>query len=282
MTNDGRPPIELQGRISNGKVDVDGSESSQFLTGMLMALPLCEGDTVIAVQDLKSKPYVRMTLDLLREFGIRVEYDNNLSRFEIAGAQRYTAHTHSVEGDWSGASFLLVAGAIAGRVRVNGLNTKSLQADRSILTALRSAGAKVSLSGRSVIVEKRRLSAFKFDATECPDLFPPLAVLACNCSGTSVISGAGRLAGKESDRALALQAELGKMGADIRVIGDKMLVKGGRMHGGKVDSRNDHRIAMACAIAALNSAEGSAISNEKCVSKSYPQFFKDLRSLQVL
>jgi 3-phosphoshikimate 1-carboxyvinyltransferase len=222
-----------------------------------------------------------MTLGLLREFGIKVKCNKSLSRFDMLGGQRYMARTSTVEGDWSGAAFLLVAGAIAGKVQVDGLNMHSRQADRAILRALRLAGAKVKLGKGSVSVKEHELRAFKFDATDCPDLFPPLAALACNCAGTSVIFGAKRLAGKESNRAIALQAELGKMGAKIQVSKDRMLVVGGRLRGAKVDSHNDHRVAMSCAIAALNSAKGADIKNERCVSKSYPQFFRDLESLQV-
>jgi 3-phosphoshikimate 1-carboxyvinyltransferase len=297
-TKNGKPPITVRGPLHSGSITIDGSESSQFLTGLLLALTICKGNSVIRVGNLKSKPYVRMTVSLQRKFGVRIKSDSRLSRFAIPGSQNYRAHSLSIEGDWSGAAFLLVAGAIAGKVHVSGLTRKSSQADKAVLSALKSAGAKVKVGKDSVIVSSAPLQAFKFNASDCPDLFPPLAVLACNCEGTSVISGAKRLAGKESDRAAALQAELGKMGAKLRVKGDLMFIKGRMsnrrgphkgaartsplpLRGGTVDSHNDHRIAMACAIAALNSQKGVRISGEKCVSKSYPQFFRDLKSLQV-
>ncbi|VVC01749.1 3-phosphoshikimate 1-carboxyvinyltransferase [uncultured archaeon] len=280
-TSSGHLPVAIQGPIHGGNAEIDGAESSQFLTGLLMALPLCKEDSAVAVRNLKSVPYVKMTLSLLKEFGVRARHTAGLEKFEIAGGQHYKPTAYEVEGDWSGASFLLVAGAIAGRVSVRGLRNDSLQADRRIVDALELAGAKVKLGKDSATVESGPLSAFEFDAADCPDLFPPLAALACNCSGKSRIAGAGRLRGKESDRSAALVSELGKLGAKASVKGDVMEITGCCLRGGSVDSHNDHRIAMACATAALNSRGGARIKNEKCVAKSYPGFFEDLGSLQV-
>jgi 3-phosphoshikimate 1-carboxyvinyltransferase len=250
------------------------------MSGLLMALPLCPQDSVLTVSNLKSKPYLRMTLSLLKEFGIIIHHDEELSRFEIPGKQAYHPRTYRVEGDWSGGAFLLVAGAIAGRVKVRGLNDKSLQADRAILEALERAGAKIHTEKDAVTVERSGLKAFEFDATDCPDLFPPLVALACYCKGKSVIRGTERLRHKESDRALALVSEFRKMGARIRVQGGTMEVTGGRLKGGEVSSRHDHRIAMACAVAGLASEKGVRIRNWSCVGKSYPQFFDDLEALR--
>ena len=277
----GLPPVTVHGPMQGGWVELDGSESSQFLTGLLMSLPLCPSDSVLIVQNLKSKPYIQMTLELLRSFGVKVHHDAALSRFKIPGRQRYRARKYLVEGDWSGAAFLLVAGAIAGSVSVKGLRSDSSQADRAMLGALKRAGAKVKVSKGTVSVSKGKLSAFDFDATDCPDLFPPIAVLACSCAGTSRIKGATRLLGKESNRASALVQELGKMGADVSVKGDVMKITGTRLLGGGVDSHGDHRIAMACAVAALASEKGARILDEKCVSKSYPGFFRDMARLKV-
>jgi 3-phosphoshikimate 1-carboxyvinyltransferase len=280
-TERGLPPIRVKGPLQGGEVEVDGASSSQFLTGLLMALPLCRKDSVIRVAGLKSRPYVRMTLSLLTEFGIAVRHSPGLDRFEIAGSQSYQPTDYFVEGDWSGASFLLVAGAIAGSVSVGGLDEDSLQADRAILDALRAAGASVEIGNGVVTVGKGKLRGFEFDATDCPDLFPPLAALACSCKGENSIRGASRLSGKESDRGAALAQELSKMGADIRLEGDCLKIRGGKLRGGKADSHNDHRIAMACAVAALDSENGVEIKNDKCVSKSYPGFFGDLEKLRV-
>ncbi|MEM2137625.1 MAG: 3-phosphoshikimate 1-carboxyvinyltransferase [Candidatus Anstonellaceae archaeon] len=281
-TNNGMPPVKVQGQMRGEEIEIDCSQSSQFLTGLLMALPLCDKDSLVRVKNLKSKPYVKMTLELLREFEIAVTADWQLGEFAIKGGQHFKPADYEVEGDWSGAAFLLVAGAIAGKVEVRGLRNDSLQGDKAIVEALKKAGAKVKLSSDAVTVGSAPLSSFEFDATDCPDLFPPLAVLACNCKGTSRIWGAERLKGKESDRGAALASELGELGAEIAVRGDEMLVAGTRLRGGvKVDSHNDHRIAMACAVAALKCEGGVEIGNAECVSKSYPRFFHDLDSLRV-
>lgn len=280
-TNRGFLPIAVHGPIHGGAVSVDGSQSSQFVSGLLMALPLCKGDSIVTVANLKSRPYVMMTLELMGEFGVAVGRGRGLDRFEIAGEQSYKPAKYEVEGDWSAAAFLLVAGAIAGKVKVAGLRLDSLQADRAMLDALKKAGAAVRIGSGTVAVEGGRLSAFDFDATDYPDLFPPLVALACFCSGESAIKGASRLLGKESDRASVLALEFSKLGAMIEVRGDDVLVTGAALEGGTVDSHGDHRIAMACSIAALRCKKPVKITNEECVSKSYPGFFEDLESLMV-
>ena len=222
-----------------------------------------------------------MTISLLQRFGIEAEHDEDYRRFYIRGDQTYGSTAYQVEGDWSGAAFLLVAGATGGSVKVLGLDWNSLQADRAIIQALNDAGAAMVIGEDYISTEKKDLRPFTFDATDAPDLFPPLTALAANCPGTSVIHGVERLKHKESDRALALVAEFGKLGIDISISGDKMEVRGAKPKGGAVDSRNDHRIAMACAVAALNGTGPTAIGNWQSVFKSYPGFFRDLESLQV-
>ncbi len=277
-TAKGHAPIKVRGPINSAHFAIDCSETSQLLSGLLMALPLCEGDSSIEARNLASSPYVDMTISLIGHFGVKIEREGE--HFEIMGGQKYRPCSYSVEGDWSAASFLLVAGAIAGSVRVSGLDLDSLQGDKKILDALRSAGAKADASGGSVSVGKGELMGFEFDATDCPDLFPPLVALACNCSGKSVILGAGRLIGKESNRAAALVSEFGKLGAKVRVVADAIEVEGGiRLSGGEVDSHSDHRIAMACAVAALACSGSVSIRDAECVAKSYPSFFEDLEKL---
>lgn len=275
----GKPPITVKGPLHGGKVEVDGSESSQFVSGLLMALPLCMECSEVRAGNLKSAQYVSMTLDVLERFGVRVGRGSGAGRFVINGGQRYKARKIAIEGDWSGAAFMLVAGAVAGRATVRNL-AKGLQPDQEIVDALEASGVKVKLGRGGARVEGGgRLKAFTFDASGCPDLFPPLAALACSCEGKSAIRGAGRLRHKESDRAAALVSELGKMGADILVSGDVMEITGKRLKGGRVESHGDHRIAMACAVAALASENGAQISGEECISKSYPGFFDDLGKL---
>jgi 3-phosphoshikimate 1-carboxyvinyltransferase len=278
-TESGHAPILVRGPMKGGRIHTDASVSSQFLSGLLMALPLCEKPSVVSVSGLASAPYVRMTIELARLFGVRIDHDDRLEEFLIEGNQTYRPSFYTVEGDWSGASFLLVAGAIAGRVAVRGLDPESLQADRAIVGVLSAAGAGVETGHECISVETGDLKPFEFDATACPDLFPPLVALASNCGGTSVIHGLGRLTYKESNRASALHREFGKLGIRVRLEGNTMEVDGGTLQGGCVDSHNDHRIAMACAVAGLRARGDVVISGSACVSKSYPSFFSDLESL---
>ncbi len=280
-TDHGHPPVVVRGPLPGGRIAVDASLSSQFLTGLLMALPLCRKDSRVSVSRLKSAPYVRMTLGLLRAFGVTIEHDEGLTEFTVQGDQAYQPSTYTIEGDWSGAAFLLVAGAIAGSVVVKGLPIPSIQADIAVLEALRVAGARVTVGRRSVSVERHNLSPFVFDATHCPDLFPPLVSLAACCEGRSTILGARRLVHKESDRGNALKEEFAKLGITIRTEEDRMEVSGGAIRGGEVDSHNDHRIAMACAVAALRAEGEVAIGRPGSVGKSYPRFFEDLEALTV-
>lgn len=277
-STNGCPPLRVKGPLDGGEAEVDGSVSSQFLTGLLMALPRAAANSRLTVTNLMSTPYIDMTLTLLKEFGVEVRH-RNYEIFYVNGNQEYYREEYRVEGDWSGAAFLLTAGATAGRVTVTGLDPASPQADREILTALRAAGASVKVSGNSVEVEKNKLNSFKFDATHCPDLFPPLVVLACNCEGTTVLTGVERLIHKESNRAAALTKEFSTLGASIRVNGNQMEIDGTRLTGGVVDSHNDHRIAMAAAAAALNAAGKVTIRGSECTAKSYPDFFEDISAL---
>lgn len=280
-SNKGFLPIELQGKIKGGELTIDGSLSSQFLTGLLITLPLAETDSVIHVKGLRSRPYIDMTIEVLRAFGVRVENENYES-FYIKGNQHYRPQCYNVEGDWSGASCLLVAGAIAGEVSVCNLNPHSLQADKAILHALDYAGAGLSLEWDKVTISKAPLVGFSFDATDCPDLFPALIALAVNCSGQTVLMGTNRLKHKESDRAHALTAIYKAMGAEIdNSYENVMVIRGGGLKGGvTVDSFNDHRIAMSAAVAALTSENPVSVTRAECVNKSYCRFWDDLEKIQ--
>jgi 3-phosphoshikimate 1-carboxyvinyltransferase len=279
-TSAGRAPIRVRGPLRGGHAELDGALSSQALTGLLLALPRAPHASTLRVRALRSKPYVRLTLELLAAFGVEVRADAALTRFDIPGGQRYRPTALRVEGDWSGAAFPLVAGAIAGRVEVRGLSADSAQADRAILDALEAAGARVAWDGDRLRVEQGPLRPFAFDATDCPDLFPPLVALAVHCPGTSRLEGAGRLRHKESDRARALVEELAAVGARVEQRDDALEVHGGPLAGGAASARGDHRIAMALAVAALASRDGVAIEGAQCVAKSYPDFFERLEALR--
>jgi len=280
-TDHGRPPITVRGPLEGGQITIDASLSSQFLTGLLMALPLSRRDSHVRVSGLSSAPYISMTLQILSAFGVIIEYEDDLTELRVRGNQVYRPSAYTVEGDWSGAAFLLVAGAIGGSVVVRGLPFPSVQADSAVLEALEMAGARVTKGPDSISVERHILSPFVFDATQCPDLFPPLVALAACCEGKSTISGARRLAHKESDRAAALKEEFAKLGILISTEEDTMEISGGRIRGGEVDSHNDHRIAMACAVAALRAEGRVSVGRPESVRKSYPGFFQDLEALAI-
>jgi 3-phosphoshikimate 1-carboxyvinyltransferase len=280
-SNNGFLPIDIQGPLRGGEIQIDGSNGSQFLTGLLTALPLAAADSTIRVRALASKPYVDMTIDTLRQFGVEVSHDN-YELFYIRGAQHYTPITYTVEGDWSGASCLLVAGAVAGEITVDNLNPNSLQADQALVAALERAGAMIGSDGNRYHVKKKALRAFEFDATDCPDLFPALVVLAANCEGRSVLKGTKRLTHKESDRARTLAGEFDKLGIEVDISGDDtMVVTGGTIRGGEVSSHNDHRIAMAAAVAGLTASSPVTIDGAEAVSKSYPAFWEDIEKIVI-
>ena len=274
-------PIEVRGRMHGGKIEVDGSISSQFITGLLLALPMADGDTTLKVHGAVSTPYIDMTVETAERFGGKILH-NDYTEFFIEGGQHYRAADYSIEGDWSAAAMLLVAGAIAGEVTLDNISTLSLQADTLVCRALVRAGASVINEENSITVAHRNLTAFEFDATNCPDLFPALAALAAAAEGTSVITGTSRLEHKESNRAETLREEYAKLGIDIDIDTDNVMkVHGGKIHAAEVDGHSDHRIAMSLAVSALRSDCEVTIKGAECVSKSYPDFFEDLESLRV-
>lgn len=279
----GRLPIEVCGPMRGGRVTVDGSMSSQFVTGLLIALPLAERDTTIEVEGLVSTPYIDMTLETLERFGVEVMYhEGDYSEFYIEGGQEFKAVDYTIESDWSAAATIMVAAAIAGEVTVNNLSTLSRQADTAICRALERAGASLIIEENSITVAHRELEAFSFDATNCPDLFPALVALAAASEGVSTLYGIRRLRGKESDRGEVLKEEYAKLGIDIELDYDEdvMRVVGGMPEVAEVDSHDDHRIAMSLAVTALRLAEPITIKNSECVAKSYPSFFEDIEMLK--
>jgi 3-phosphoshikimate 1-carboxyvinyltransferase len=282
-SNDGKLPIVIQGPLQPQDIEIDGSLSSQFLTGLLMAYAGAGAHSVgIKVNDLKSKPYIDLTLETIKSFGLKAPVVNGNTYWfpEASHEQPKQTISYSVEGDWSGGAFLLVAGSIAGPVLVHGLDLASTQADKGIVDAMMSAGAAIAMEAKGIRVQPSALYAFEFDATHCPDLFPPLVALAGYCGGTTTIRGVSRLAHKESNRAITLREEFGKMGVRIDLGDDVMLVHGGAgVNGAHVRSHHDHRIAMACAVAALNATGETLIEDAEAVAKSYPDFYRDLEKL---
>jgi len=215
-----------------------------------------------------------MTIEVLSCFGVEV-INHNYEKFTIAANQKLKAIEYKIEGDWSAASFHAVAGAIGGEVRMRNLIINSFQSDIAIIDVLKMSGANVELNEESVLVTKNDLNAFEFDATHCPDLFPPLLLLAIASKGISEIKGVSRLLHKESNRAEVLQSEFSKLGAHIEIVDDTMLIKGGRLISGVINSNNDHRIAMAAAISSLICDGQIEIENPNVINKSYPTFYID-------
>lgn len=281
-TENGTVPLRIQGPMIGGTAEVDGSLSSQFISGLLMALPLAKEASTLIVPQLNSGPYVEMTLKTLKAFGIVVE-DEALQMFTIPGNQVYKPATYTIDADWSSASCWLVAAAIGHDLNLTGLQMDSLQADKALLNFLLAANCRIERSEQGIRIDGTARKAFEGDATDCPDLFPALATLAAFCDGKSVIKGTSRLVHKESNRALALQAEYAKLGVRIDLEGDEMIVHGtGRVDGGEVVSHHDHRIAMCMAIAGLTAEGPVTVVGAEAVSKSYPTFWEVLESLQQL
>jgi 3-phosphoshikimate 1-carboxyvinyltransferase len=280
-SNSGFLPFNVKGPIRSTSLVVDGSQSSQYISGLLMALPLIEGKTTLSVANLKSTPYLNMTLNTISVFGINIERKEN-NTFLIPGNQTYKATDYTIESDWSAASFWLVASALGAEIKVKGLSMSSLQADKAILQAFVSAGCSVLKDSNGIAILGKDKHAFEFDATDCPDLFPALVAFASFINGVSRISGVHRLASKESNRGEVLQQEFAKLGVVIEQIEDSFYIHGnGTMNGGMVNAHNDHRIAMCFGIAGMFASQEVIIEQAESVAKSYPSFWDDLNSLSM-
>lgn len=270
------------GGIKGGKTSIRGDISSQFISGLLFACPRAEKDTEITIATLlESRSYVQMTLEVIFKHGIKVSASGDFKQIEIPSNQSYKPCNHKVPGDFSSAAFLLSAAAIThSKVNVRNLDVCSIQGDRAILDVLKQMGSKVNFSEEFVEIEGEKLEAIDVDVRDIPDLVPVCAALACYAKGTSKLYNAERLRYKESDRLNSLYTELKKMGAEITTEKDGLIIKGPcAMRGAIIDPHNDHRIAMACAVAALGATGETKIKNSECVNKSYPGFFDDLRLL---
>jgi len=270
------------GGIRGGKTSMRGDISSQFISGLLFACSRAEENTEITVTTpLESRSYVQMTLEVLEKHGVRVSASNDLRQLRVPSNQNYGPYDHKVPGDFSSASFLLAAAAITcSKVKVKNLDHRTAQGDKAMLGILDEMGLKVRVEDEYVEVEGKQLNAVDVDAKDIPDLVPVCVALACYSKGTSKLYNARRLRYKESDRLSSLHAELKKMGSDIKMNEDSLVIRGPcPLHGATIDPHNDHRIAMACAVAALGASGETRIRNSECVRKSYRNFFDDLRSL---
>ncbi len=266
------------GRLRGGIAELPGNISSQFVSALLLISPLADESVSIRLTTpLESQPYVLMTIECLEKFGIKVNYSADFREFNTL-KQDYQPARYRVEGDWSSASYLLAQGALAGEVEVENLNLKSLQGDKAIVDFLRDMGALITVNKDSISVKKSTLRAIKADMTECTDLLPTVAVLAATAEGTSELTGIERARLKESDRPSALNEGLKKMGIKVFEEKNKLSITGSPARGAEIDSRGDHRIAMAFSLLGLICGE-TIIDDAECVSKTYPEYWDTLKSI---
>lgn len=266
-------PLQIRGGVQSGELLVDGSQSSQYISGLLMGLPLLHRDSILVVENSVSTPYIQMTLTTLKAFGIKISQEEN--RYFIPGNQSYQPVNYVVEGDWSSASYWLVASALGQDITVQGLSFESLQADKAILEAFESANCTILSSKKGIQINGTLRKPFEFDATHCPDLFPALAVFAALTPGVSTIKGVHRLQNKESDRGKVLQTEFKKLGVQIDLEDDMMHIHGqSSISGGAINAHNDHRIAMCFGVLGMFTESPISINGAEAVAKSYPGFWK--------
>jgi len=265
------------GRLRGGAAELPGNISSQFVSALLFISPFAdEGITIRLTTPLESQPFVLMTLECLKTFGIKVESSKDLREFETS-KQTYKPARYVVEGDWSSASYLLALGALAGEVEVANLNPESLQGDKAILSLLKDMGASINVGKNSITVNKSKLKAIKANLSDCIDLLPTMSVLAAAADGVSEFTGIERARLKESDRASALREGLEGMGIKVVEESNRLTITGSPAKGSVIDSKGDHRIAMAFSLLGLGCG-GTIIDDAECVSKTYPEFWDTLKS----
>ena len=280
-TNNGNLPLYIEkGTLPAGEYTVSGKISSQFITGLLMSLAVVAGDSKIIIEDdLESKPYVDMTLETMKTFGVHVE-NYNYNFFQIEGSQKYAPCTISAPKDYSQAAFWLCAGALGNGISCCDLPLKSSQGDKEIIDILRKAGCQIIENENKISVSGMMKKDNIIDVSQCPDLVPILAATACVSPCNTKIINAERLKYKESDRLLASSMELNKLGAKIKILNDTLEIEGTeKLSGGKCDSHNDHRIVMALAIASTKCTDDLIITNCNAINKSYVNFWEDFRML---
>lgn len=278
--NNGMLPLNVQGKISAGEFTIDGDVSSQFITGLMFTLPLLNGDSKITInKTLESKGYLDLTMDTLEKASVEI-INKDYKEFLIKGNQQYDSKDYRVEGDFSQAAFWLVAGIIGGKIDCLDLNSDSRQGDKEVVDIIKRMEGNLVNGNNGIIAEISKTKATIIDASQCPDIIPVLAVLAAVSEGTTEVINAGRLRIKESDRLTAITTELNKLGADLEEKQDGLIIRGKKeLTGGEVESWNDHRIAMALAVASIKCTGEVTINDSACVKKSYPTFWEDFKKL---
>lgn len=276
--SEGGLPLTISGKMSAGTFELAGDVSSQYITGLLLALPILDGDSkIVLTTELQSKPYVDMTIKVMADYGVEVEETDY--GYLVRGNQEYKIRDYYVESDWSQAAFFLAAGAIGGDVSLKGLDINSTQGDKRIVDLLAEFGADICIDNGIVRCKKSTLNGIEIDATDIPDMVPSLAVLGAFSNGKTVIKGAERLRYKESDRIESVVTNLVKMGVNVTEKPDGMEIIGGNVNGADLDGYNDHRIVMAFAVAGLFANGDTTITDASSINKSYPTYFEDYNSI---
>lgn len=279
QSKDGYPPVKIKGPMAGGEVQIRGDVSSQFISSIILAAPYAKSPVTVKVTTrLESKPYVQMTVDAMKQGGIRAIPNRDLTEIQVPQGEYEPVDTR-IEGDWSSAAFLLAAGVLSGKVHVDNVDAGSSQADKEILHALSLLGAQIKIKGNRITAEKSYLRGLEMDFSDCPDIFPIISSLCAVAHGSSKLTGLGRLKIKESDRLEAMTKGLRAMGANIKVIEDTCNIEGGTLKGATIDPHGDHRIAMSFAVLGLVAEGETTINDPDCVNKSYPDFWEDLAGL---
>lgn len=274
----GSLPLKISGQLQSGDFEIRGDISSQYITGLLLALPVLDGDSrIVLTAPLRSKPYVAMTIKVLADYGVEV-LETDYGYF-VRGNQQYAVRDYTVEGDWSHAAFFMSAAAIGGRITLKGLDLNSAQGDKAVCEVMRRFGAKVTADENGVTCVHDKLCGIEIDCNDIPDMAPAIAVTAAFAKGQTVIRGAQRLRFKESDRLEAIASNLKKMGAGVTVTQDSMVITPACVHGAELKGYNDHRIVMAFSVAASFAVGDTVIDEAESINKTYPSFFEDLNSL---
>ncbi len=274
-TSNGKLPLSIEGQLAPGRYEIAGNISSQYISGLLFALPLLDGDSeIVLTTKLESKPYVDLTIKVMQDFGVEIKETEN--GYFVKGNQQYIIRDYLVESDWSQAAFFLVGGAVGNEVVLKGLDMNSVQGDKAIVDVLKEFGADIEIKEDEIISRKAELKGIKIDVSDIPDTVPALAVAAAYAKGKTEIVGGERLRFKESDRIESVVSNLKRLGADVSETADGMIINGGKaLKGAELLGYNDHRIVMAFSIAALFADGETVITEADSIAKTYPSFFED-------
>lgn len=277
-STDGKIPLSIEGKLTSGDFEIAGNISSQYITGLLLALPILDGDSrIILTTELQSRPYVDMTIKVMADFGVKVE-EMDYGYF-VKGNQKYQQRDYFVESDWSQAAFFLAGGVIGGDVKLTGLDMNSTQGDKEIVNILKRFGADIEIKNNDIYCKKSSLNGIDIDVSNIPDTVPSLAVVAAFANGKTTIYGGERLRIKESDRIESVVFNLKQMGVKVEEKPDGMVIYGGNVNGADLKGFNDHRIPMSFSVAALYANGETTIDDAQSINKTYPSFFDDYNSL---